>query len=116
MYSISIDCGVNSETDAFDKIKEEILPEDFQDRINTLPIVFKGNTSKLNGFKESMIRNFPSNDLYFIKGDTVGASFDEYGSLLGAIYLNKDLNDNNINRNSTNINSSLKRMEGDYNE
>ena len=92
------------------------LLKDFQDRINTLPIVFKGNTSKLNGFKESMIRNFPSNDLYFIKGDTVGASFDEYGSLLGAVYLNKDLNDNNINRNSTNINSSLKRMEGDYNE
>ncbi len=93
------------------------LLKDNQEFISRIPLIFKGSTIKLNGFKESVSKNFYTNTLEFnVSENVVGAPFIQYGDLLGAIYLDKELESNYKDVSQTlvndNVTSSLRR-EGD---
>lgn len=90
----------------------KVLLKGHESMINQLPLVFVGKGFKINGLKEYIIRLF-NNNIDFIKSNIVGADFNLYINLIGAIYLN-DLSNEIFKENVVNVvkeNHNLKEGE-----
>ena len=91
------------------------LMKDNLDSINLVPLVFNGNGLKLKGLKDKILINFVSNTVYFLETNVVGANPEDYASLLGAIILSKELDDNYkqiLRTSNQNNNANLTRVGG----
>ena len=90
----------------------KVLLKGHESMINQLPLVFVGKGFKINGLREYIIRLF-NNNIDFIKSNIVGADFNLYINLIGAIYLN-DLSNEIFKENVVNVvkeNHNLKEGE-----
>ena len=90
----------------------KVLLKDHESMISQLPLVFVGKGFKINGLKEYIIRLF-HNNIDFVKSNIVGADFNLYINLIGAIYLN-DLSNEIFKENVVNVvkeNHNLKEGE-----
>ena len=95
------------------------LMSENQDYIDTISLVFNGNGLRLNGLKDRILKNFIRNNVYFLEDNVIGANISDYASLLGAITLNEDLEDNYreiIKKPNSSVLNNLTRTGGNRNE
>ncbi|HBS10280.1 MAG TPA: hypothetical protein DEA28_00865, partial [Firmicutes bacterium] len=74
---------------------------------------------RLNGLKDRILKNFIRNNVYFLEDNVIGANISDYASLLGAITLNEDLEDNYreiIKKPNSSVLNNLTRTGGNRNE
>ena len=58
---------------------------DYGDLKESIPIVFTGDATLLNGFKDFIYKNYPNNDVRFYSNDSIGALKPGDVNLLGSV-------------------------------
>ena len=69
----------------------KVLLSGFDQFIDKIPLVMFGNTLKLKGLKEALMRTFVNNTIEFPKSNVAGADYSDFINEIGAIYLHKEL-------------------------
>lgn len=63
------------------------IMDSYQKLMPNIPLVFVGEGSRLNGFKDYILKSYSSNPIEIYTAPTVGCRDSEYVGCLGAIYL-----------------------------
>ncbi|MBR1581551.1 MAG: hypothetical protein IJ656_00825 [Bacilli bacterium] len=73
-----------------------ILLSNNENYINRIPLIINGVGLSVNGFKNFISRNYPTNPIEYSEGDIIGAEDNKYIDLVGAVYLEKEIGMNFI--------------------